>query len=191
MTRSYFARIFLRNRSEAPARQLYEQIILQSRREPFYTILRVPDTTDGRFELLILHLALVMRRLRLEEEATAELRQTLFDTLIFDMDQALRESGVGDLKVGPRLRVMGEAYYGRSKAYDGGLNRLDDSELRAALTRNLYGTAATPPPAVVLDAMSGYLHRAMLHLNSQSGSDLMAGRLEFVAVPEAIPTMEP
>lgn len=185
MTRSYFGRIFSGNRVEEPARALYEQVILQSRREPFYTILGVPDTTDGRFELLLLHLALLMRRLRQEGEAAAELRQTLFDTLIFDMDQTLRASGVGDLKVGPKLKVMGEAYYGRSKAYDDGLNSLERGELRAALTRNLYGTTSAPSPAV-LETIADYVYGTMRHLNSQNGSDLMAGKVEFVPVPEAL-----
>ena len=185
MHHSYLKRIFSRRSLEAPAHALYERVILQSRQQPFYTILGVPDTTDGRFELLLLHMALLMRRLRQEREAGAELRQALFDTLIFDLDQSLRESGVGDLKVGPKLKVMGEAYYGRSKAYDDGLNNLENTELKAALTRNLYGTVAAPSP-VAVESIANYMRSVMRNLNGQSGRDLRAGRIELAQVPEAI-----
>ena len=181
MHRSYFRRIFPGKSSEAPARALYERVILQSRQEPFYTMLGVPDTTDGRFELLLLHLALLMRRLRQEGDAGADLRQTLFDTLIFDLDQSLRESGVGDLKVGPKLKVMGESYYGRSKAYDDGLNKLDNSDLEEALIRNLFGTVAKPSQAAVA-AIADYMRQVLRTLNGQNGSDLMAGKVEFLEV---------
>lgn len=185
MYHSYFRRIFPGRSAEPPARALYERVILQSRQEPFYTILGVPDTTDGRFELLLLHMALLMRRLRQEEEAGAQLRQTLFDTLIFDLDQSLRESGVGDLKVGPKLKVMGEAYYGRSKAYDDGLNSLENAQLEEAIERNLFGTVTHSLPGAAATVAS-YMRSVMRSLNGQNGSDLMAGKVEFPEVPDTL-----
>src|SRR5690625_1048453 len=185
MRHAYFMRIFPGKNTEAPARKLYEQVILQSRCEAFYTILTVPDSVDGRFELLLLHLALLLRRLRKEGQSSQDLMQTIFDTFIFDLDQSLRESGVGDLKVGPNLKAMGEAFYGRSKVYDDGLSVVGDASLKAALVRNVYGTAA-PPPAPAADAFSNYVRRVSQQLDSQSGSTLMKGRVTFPSVPDRI-----
>lgn len=182
MTRSLFQRIFPGNPVEEPARALYEGIVRQARSPAFYASCGVPDSTDGRFELLLLHVALVMRRLRQEGDAAAELRQTLFDTLIFDMDQSLRESGVGDLKVGPKLRQMGEAYYGRSKAYDDGLDGADANSLREALVRNVYGTTK-PPGEEVLAALAHYIEESDGLLARQNRSALMQGKPHFAPPP--------
>ncbi|MFD1378964.1 ubiquinol-cytochrome C chaperone family protein [Fodinicurvata halophila] len=90
------------------------------------------------------------RRLRQENSEEARtLSQALFDFFIYDMDQSLRESGIGDLSVGPRLKRVGEAFYGRVKAYEEALDEKQDSDrnnaLRGALLRNLYGTSAEVP----------------------------------------------
>jgi cytochrome b pre-mRNA-processing protein 3 len=79
--------------------------------------LAVPDTVNGRFDLLLLHLWLLLRRLRTVQGAT-ELSQALFDRFCEDMDDNLREMGVGDQTVPKRMRAFGEAFYGRVQAYD-------------------------------------------------------------------------
>lgn len=184
MKPSLFQRIFPGNPVEAPARHLYEAIVLQARCPEFYTDCAVPDSVDGRFELLVLHCILVMRRLRRDGEATVELSQTLFDTLIYDLDQSLRVSGVGDLKVGPKLKTMGEAFYGRFKAYDEALEAESDAELQAALQRNLYGTVP-PPPMVALAAMATYMRKETRALEAQDSADLMGGTVRFGTPPKA------
>ena len=101
----------------------------QAREPLFYRDLDVPDTVDGRFDLLLLHLWLVLRRLRTAEGGTA-LSQALFDHFCDDMDANLREMGVGDLTVPKRMQAFGEAFYGRTAAYD--LAHWSESELRLA-----------------------------------------------------------
>lgn len=182
MMRSLFQRVFPGNPVEEPARALYESIVHQARCPEFYTASGVPDSTDGRFEMLLLHTALVMRRLRQDGEAAAGLRQTLFDTLIFDMDQSLRQSGVGDLKVGPKLKQMGEAYYGRSKAYDDGLDTTEANGLREALVRNVYGTTTAPSDAV-LDELAYYMRESDRLLAQQDRAALLQGKPRFAAPP--------
>ncbi|MDF2096234.1 ubiquinol-cytochrome C chaperone family protein [Aquibaculum arenosum] len=187
MMRSLFQRVFPGNPLEEPARALYESIVHQARCPQFYSVCGVPDSTDGRFEMLLLHTALIMRRLRQEGETAAGLRQTLFDTLIFDMDQSLRQSGVGDLKVGPKLKRMGEAFYGRSKAYDDGLDSSDATDLREALVRNVYGTTAAPSDAA-LDALAYYMRESDGLLAQQDRAALLKGQPGFAAppAPEAV-----
>jgi cytochrome b pre-mRNA-processing protein 3 len=96
---------------------IYGMIVTQAREPIFYRDLAVPDTVNGRFDLLLLHLWLLLRRLRTVQGAT-ELSQALFDRFCEDMDDNLREMGVGDQTVPKRMRAFGEAFYGRVQAYD-------------------------------------------------------------------------
>ncbi|HWX57404.1 ubiquinol-cytochrome C chaperone family protein [Bradyrhizobium sp.] len=100
---------------------IYGMIVTQAREPLFYRHLGVPDTVDGRFDLLLLHLWIVLRRLRASTdgaEPARALSQGLFDRFCEDMDDNLREMGVGDLAVPRRMEAFGKAFYGRSKAYD-------------------------------------------------------------------------
>lgn len=184
MRRSLFQRIFPGNPQEESAHGLYQSIVLQARESSFYADCGVPDSVDGRFELLVLHCWLVMRRLRGEGEEAAALSQTLFDTLIYDLDQSLRVSGVGDLKVGPKLKAMGQAFYGRARAYDEGLEAPAGAVLEAALRRNLYGTLAEVSAAGPA-AMADYLRREAAALQAQPTEPLLRGRLRFGPAPQA------
>jgi cytochrome b pre-mRNA-processing protein 3 len=96
---------------------IYGMIVTQAREPVFYRDLSVPDTVNGRFDLLVLHLWMVLRRLKPTPGGTG-LAQTLFDRFCDDMDANLREMGVGDLTVPKRMQAFGEAFYGRAAAYD-------------------------------------------------------------------------
>jgi cytochrome b pre-mRNA-processing protein 3 len=112
---------------------IYGMIVTQAREPLFYQNLGVPDTVNGRFDLVLLHLWMVLRRLR---GGRAELSQGLFDRFCDDMDGNLREMGVGDLTVPKRMQAFGEAFYGRSAAYD--LAFADGQEaLAQALCKNI------------------------------------------------------
>jgi cytochrome b pre-mRNA-processing protein 3 len=125
------SRISLRGTIEA----IYGMIVAQAREPLFYRDLGVPDTVNGRFDLLLLHLWMVLRRLQLIEGG-ADLCQTLFDRFCDDMDANLREMGVGDLTVPKRMRAFGEAFYGRAAAYDQALTA-GTEPLAQALGRNI------------------------------------------------------
>ena len=112
--------------SPAPTIEVIYGMIVTRVREPvFYRDLGVPDTVDGRFDLLLLHLWMVLRRLRAAENGM-EPAQALFDRFCEDMDDNLREMGVGDLAVPRRMQAFGEAFYGRSRAYDLALGQRTD-----------------------------------------------------------------
>jgi cytochrome b pre-mRNA-processing protein 3 len=96
---------------------IYGMIVTRAREPVFYQELGVPDTVNGRFDVLVAHLWMVLRRLRRVEGGTA-VAQMLFDHFCNDMDANLREMGVGDLAVPKRMLAFGEAFYGRSAAYD-------------------------------------------------------------------------
>ena len=127
---------------------LYGMIVAQARLPTFYRDYAVADTVNGRFELIVLHLAMVLDRLA-QDPALQTLGQGIFDRFCLDMDDNLREMGVGDLKVPKEMQRMAEAYYGRAQAYRSAWVAADDGPLVQALERNIYGAAlggrGTPP----------------------------------------------
>jgi len=162
---------------------LYRALVEQARQPLFYAAYGVPDTLDGRFELIALHMFFVLHRLKIDDPAAQQLAQELFDTMFGDMDRSLREMGVGDLGVGRRIRAMGEALYGRMAAYEAGL-AADDSVLAAALRRNVYGTLRnTEPSAAALAAVCTYMRDAVRRLAVQPLQQLAAGDVTFPPVP--------
>src|SRR3989442_6202813 len=140
----------------------YGRVVEHARQPGFFIAGGVPDTIDGRFELICLHAFLYLHRLKREQKRAARLGQRFFDTMFGDFDRSLREMGTGDLSVGREVKRMAEAFYGRIGAYEQGLEA-DDAVLRPALARNLFGTA--PPPADRLDAMTLYVRREAAGLN--------------------------
>ena len=193
--RSLFARLFKAKPHQEAAEALYDAIVAQARQPAFYTACGVPDTLDGRFELIVLHAFLVFRRLKADAvEAdrpdSGDFAQVLFDVLFRDMDRSLREIGVGDLSVGKKVRTMVEGFYGRVEAYERALDasapetsdpETGSADLQAALRRNLYGTTA-PEPAQ-LAAVAGYLHREADALAGQPTAALTAGKVAFGPAP--------
>jgi cytochrome b pre-mRNA-processing protein 3 len=149
----------------------------------------VPDTLDGRFDLIGLHAALLIRRLRRDPDPRGPaLAQAVFDAMFADMDQALREMGVGDLSVGKRVRRMWEAFHGRARAYEAALDAGDAEALAVALRRNVWrGEAPGMVGSVPGEAARRLAARALAEdaaLAAQSIGVLAEGRVRFLAAPE-------
>jgi cytochrome b pre-mRNA-processing protein 3 len=154
---------------------VYRQIVERARTPAFFEAWGVPDTLDGRFEVLAIHAFLVLHRLKEEGEATSGFAQALFDTMFADLDSALREMGTGDLGVGPRVKAMARGFYGRVAAYERGL--LDKEALAAALRRNLFGTTAAVEGQVAEAAR--YVERQAETLAAAPIAALLAGKVAF------------
>lgn len=169
--------LFLRNPLRDAGVLAYRRVVAQARRPDFFSEIGVPDTVDGRFELIVLHAFLYLRRLKREHPKAAALGQHFFDAMFTDFDRSLREMGTGDLSVGREIKRMAQAFYGRVDAYQRAL-ATGDPALQAALARNLFGTASTAAPAV-LAAMTQYFRDAVARLDAQSTSNLLAGEIEF------------
>jgi cytochrome b pre-mRNA-processing protein 3 len=153
------------------AAELYSRCVTQARHPFFYRELGVPDTVDGRFDVLVLHLFLLLRRLK----PMPTLAGPLTDLFFADMDQNLRQMGVADPGVGKRIRKMLDAFYGRIAAYE--IAYGDDVSLSAALTRNLYGAA--PAPASAPAALLAYVRHADAALATLSTEVLTAGQWDW------------
>jgi len=162
------------------AAKLFNKLVAQSRARVFYQQLGVPDTVDGRFDMVALHTFLIFQRLKGQGDRSAVLAQALYDTLIKDMEASLRQLGAGDIGVGKRIRVMTEALQGRIKAYEAALagSQLD---IEGALRRNLYGT--TDPDQDAVRIVANYIRRAKESADGQPIDRIMRGIFDFPAAP--------
>ena len=173
------------------ASALYAAAVDQARAPALYADFGAPDTVEGRFELVALHVYLILRRLKGEDPAAKKVAQKLFDVMFQNMDDSLRELGVGDLSIGKKIRKMAENFYGRVGAYedalsgggrDGGGQRGDqggdDDALAAALGRNVFGDEAAPAAA----AFARYVRAAAAHIEGQPAARIAGGVVRF---PEA------
>jgi cytochrome b pre-mRNA-processing protein 3 len=161
---------------------LYGCAVAQGRQPGFYAALGVPDTVDGRFEMIALHVWLLLHRLREGDARAQALAQAVFDAMFQDMDRALREMGAGDLGVGRRVKAMATAFYGRIAAYDRGI--ADDGRvLDDALIRNVWRGNA--PDVATVAALAHYLRREVASLSAQPLEGLLAGEAAFGAPPSA------
>jgi cytochrome b pre-mRNA-processing protein 3 len=172
-----------RTRSGSTIEAIYGMIVAQARLPAFYEQFHVPDTVNGRFDMVLLHLWLVLRRLRANTEAAA-LSQALLDHFCSDMDANLREMGVGDLSVPKRMLKFAEAFYGRTAAYDSALTA-GGSELAQALARNILLT----PEAAPAEPLAAYVQAAIRGLEAIDDKRLLAGELTFAA-PRAAAEMQ-
>lgn len=177
-----FLRLFRGRKWADSALAIYGGLVAQSRASTFYTDYGVPDTVDGRFDMICLHAFLVIRRLQAEGGEAPALAQKLFDTMFKDMDRSLREMGVGDLSVGKHVKRMAKAYYGRAAAYEHGMVSGREA-LEAALRRNLYRLAE--PTDAQVRAMADYTLDQDARLKHCTFAELAAGRLGFSAPPQS------
>jgi len=165
-----------RRQRKAEAGRLYGLLVRQTRQPAFYRDLGVPDSFDGRFDLLVLHAYLLFRRLRGDKPHGPALAQAVFDTMFADMDIVLREQGVGDMAIGKKIKAMAQAFYGRVKAYDESF-RGDDTALAAALARNVYAGKVDAPHAAEL---ARYCRTTDAALAQADFTALAAGAFSFL-----------
>ncbi len=156
----------------------YGRVVEQARQPVFFAGYGVPDTLDGRYELICLHAFLYLYRLKADRPRSAELSQAFFDAMFADLDRALREMGTGDLSVGKHVKRMARGFYGRIRAYQDGIESAD-SALAAALERNLFGTVPGSSPQIA--GMAEYVQAAVGELARQPAAELLSGRVRFPA----------
>jgi cytochrome b pre-mRNA-processing protein 3 len=165
-------------RSSRTIATLYGAIVAQARALRFYEDYAVPDTVLGRFDMVVLHVVLAVRRLR--EADRRDLAQGVFDAFCRDMDHNLREMGISDPGVPRQMQRVGEAFYGRAQAYEAALSERGDEALADALARNVYAEA----PATGAGALAAYVRAAAAMLAAEPAEGLEAGELRF---PEPAP----
>ncbi len=163
---------------------IYSELHKQAREPWFYEETKVPNTLDGRFEMLILHIFLWINRMKQEnnytqayEPITKQLLEVMFD----DMDTVLRELGVGDTGVARRIKAMGQALYGRVEAYEDALE--SKQAIHDTIQRNVYAGKGHPDDINLLQLYLGHIAD---HLNQCDANRLSEGSLELPSIEELL-----
>jgi cytochrome b pre-mRNA-processing protein 3 len=158
-------------------RTLYGVIVAQARRPAFYADYGVADTPAGRFDMILLHLILFVRRLRGEPEPIRALGQGVFDLFCRDMDHSFREMGIGDLAVPKHMRRVAEAFYGRAAAYDQAIDGGDEEQLAAVLARNVFPESAAS--SACARRLARYVRGAIDELGRQDAGTFTRAHIGF------------
>jgi cytochrome b pre-mRNA-processing protein 3 len=171
-------RFFAPRAAVEAGRRLYGAASAHARQPALYLAGGVADSPEGRFELYTVHVVLVLHRLKGQGSEAGEVAQALFDTYVGGLDHALREMGVGDLSVGKKMRKLGEAFYGRVKAYDDALAGLPDvGPLQALIGR----TVLEGRDGAAAGALAAYVAAAAAALAAQPQAEILEGRLAWPA----------
>lgn len=175
MLKRLFETLFAKDPAIDAGRALYSAAVEQARSEALYVDFAVPDTVEGRFEQVALHVYLIMRRLK-GEAAAKQVSQCLFDAMFQNMDDSLREMGVGVDMVGKKIRKLAENFYGRIAVYEKALaDDAPDEALVSALSRNVYGRederAAAP--------FAKYVRKVEADLAAQPAARITGGIVVF------------
>lgn len=169
-----------KDRKQTAAFELYTAMVTQARQPDFYAKLGVPDTMEGRFDMILVHAFVLFRRLKVED-GDKDLAQHIFDVMFADLDQNMREMGIGDVGILKRIRKMSESYHGRIVAYEEGVQS-GAAELAAALDRNLYADCDVSDEQLM--AMVGYVHDALAALEKQTILQMQNGAVHFPDAPK-------
>lgn len=177
--------LFKSNKNTNEAHKLYSALLEQARLPMFYSDYGVPDTVDGRFDMIVLHAHILFDRLKDGSADHETLSQAVFDLMFADMEQNLREMGVGDIGVAKRIKAMAEAFFGRATAYAHALKQLDDDhDLIAALKRNLYRKTEPTDSQVATTAI--YVRTQVAQFAAQDLADLLKGHISFYDPPSMV-----
>lgn len=160
---------------------LYQAAVTQSRDPGFYTDLGVPDTLDGRFDLISLHAFLVMHRLGEMGADGKKLSQSMFDQMFRHMDMGLRETGVGDMGIPKHMKRMMRAFNGRVHSYHDAVESADRSALEQAVERNIYRNA-DGVVSLFSATIADYVLQQAEFLKGQDEQQILSGKISFLGL---------
>lgn len=168
--------LFRRSGNRRVIERLYADVVVAARTEIFYRDYGVADSVDGRFEMLVLHAALAVRRLRALPSPGPDMAQDLTDIVFKHFDSMLREAGIGDTSVPKRMKKLAEAFYGRAAAYETAIADDDHGDLADALARNVLADAANRAGS---DRLARYAEAAVAQFDALSVMDFVDGQTVF------------
>ena len=175
-----FLKFRLQSPEREPARMLYAAAAAQGRSPALFSDLGAPDTVEGRFEMVSTHVYLILRRLRsFQTPPTRKLAQAVLDVFMEDLDDSLRELGVGDMSIARKIRKMAENFYGRIGAFEDALKPdADANALASAIALNVFETS----DGTKGEALATYMRRAESVIAEQTQADLLAGIVTFAPI---------
>ena len=158
------------------AGDIYGAIVTQARQPDFYARLGTPDTPEGRYETVVVHLFLVLERLRGTD--AGEVPRALVETFVDDMDDSMRELGTGDVGVGKKVQRATGGLYERTVDYRRGLEAADDAELARTLGEHVLGEGMGDAAAT---SLARYVRAAVAALSVQPLEEILSGGIDFPA----------
>lgn len=161
------------------AGDIYGAVVTQARQPGFYAKLGIPDTPIGRYDMVVLHLFLVLERLRGEGASADTLQRLLLETFVADMDDSLRELGTGDVVVGKKVRRAAAGFYERARDYRAALDEGEGALGQALVRHGLAQAGATQE----IGALCAYIRATTASLQKLDGENIQAARLAFPDVP--------
>jgi len=165
-----------KKRKLARANAIYLAAVQQSRHPLFYTDYGVPDTVDGRFDMIVAHVMLIIRRLRGEGGEAADMSQLVLNLMFDDMDRNFREMGIGDMSIGKHVKKTAKAFYGRADIIETGLESGQDELCNALLETVFRSTRHAEDSGKKL---ASYLINVDAYLKGQAGEFLLQGDVSF------------
>lgn len=178
---------------------MYQSVMDQARQPVLFTHIGVPDSIEGRFDMLMVHSILALRRLKAikgeRSEEALDRSQNLADVLFKDLDRALRETGVGDPSMPKKMNKLAAAFFGRAKAFGTALDTKDQTALLDAVNRNTTGGALgkeannsdADAQTIAIDAqkLSRYMMDADGALAAQADEDVLVGNFAWPALADS------
>jgi cytochrome b pre-mRNA-processing protein 3 len=158
---------WLKRRTETGRRasELYGSVVAAARRPFFYEGIGVPDTPNGRFELIALHLFLVLESIKDRGQAERDLTQRTIERFVTDMDDCMREMGVGDIAVPKKVKRAAAVFCERVATYRGRLAEITSEGLEASLRNDVF--AGAPCDKIRVAALARYVRGAASALRGQ------------------------
>jgi len=160
------------------SRKLYQRIVTQARQPSFYSVAKVSDSVDGRFELIVLHLFILLRCFR-HDPITASISQDLVNAMTEDMDRALRQLGVGDLKIGRKVRTMVGIMHVRLRSYEVALEGEGEDEMLSKVLSDSFCSEPVTAFDTDVELMTIYVRRAIEGILRLPCRDLIQGDIVF------------
>ena len=165
-------------RKEA-AEKIYDAIVAQSRNPAFYLRCGVPDTLSGRFDMLVIHMFVVLQILKLGGREGQLLAQEIVEAFIREMDTMVRDLGVSDRNVPKEVRKIAQLFYGQLLAYSTALQRNDTKGLASEVWKSFQSGEGAASASIAADSISTYMRQAIKNIQEMPLNMLLQGNIRF------------
>jgi cytochrome b pre-mRNA-processing protein 3 len=165
-------------RKEA-AEKIYDAIVAQSRNPAFYLRCNVPDTLSGRFDMLVIHMFVVLQILKLGGREGQLLAQEIVEAFIREMDTMVRDLGVSDRNVPKEVRKIAQLFYGQLLAYSTALQRNDTKGLANEVWKSFQSGEGAGGAQIAADSLSTYMRQAIKNIQEMPLNMLLQGNIRF------------